>query len=34
MEEKKIQTIFNMIWNIEDLDDIGKLAAQMVFPSN
>jgi 2-methylcitrate dehydratase len=33
MEEKQIKKIFDTVWNAEKLDDIGKLAALMVFPS-
>ena len=31
MDGRRIQEIFNTVWNLEDLDDMGKLARLMVF---
>ena len=31
MDGRRIQEIFNMVWNLENLDDMGKLAKLMVF---
>jgi len=32
MGEQQIERIFDTIWNLTKLDDIGKLTALMVFP--
>jgi hypothetical protein len=33
MDEKQIKKIFETIWSVEKLDDIGKLTTLMIFPS-
>ncbi len=33
MDERQIQKIFNTVWNVENLDDMNKLARLMVFQS-
>jgi 2-methylcitrate dehydratase len=34
MGEKQIKRIFDMVWNAERLDDMGKLTSGMIFPSS
>lgn len=31
MDDEQIQTIFDMVWNLEDLDDMGELAESITF---